>query len=63
MGGLAKICRIYGSMEMTDSKGNKVLWLWDYVNEKARLSTEMTKEEVTASEKEKLVKIKEQLSK
>jgi len=53
MGGLAKICRIYGGISAKDSNGKTVKWLWDYVNERPRLETEMTKEEISASEKEK----------
>jgi hypothetical protein len=53
MGGLAKICKMYGSMEVRDANGKKVTWLWDYVNDKPRLKTEMTKDEIMASEKAK----------
>lgn len=61
MGGLAKICRMYGSMEAQSADGKKVTWLWDYANEKPRLKTEMTKEEIEASEKAKWMKVKDQL--
>ena len=60
MGGLARICKMYGSIEVSDN-GKKVIWLWDYVNDKARLKTEMTKDEIMASEKAKWMSIKEQL--
>lgn len=53
MAGLASICKIYGSMEVTDSNGKKVVWVWDYVNNKPRLKSEMTKEEIKASNKAK----------
>lgn len=53
MGGLARICKMYGSMEVSDANGKKVTWLWDYVNDKPRLKTEMTKEETMLSEKAK----------
>lgn len=53
MGGLANICKLYGSMQVSDANGNTVTWLWDYANDKPRLKTEMTKEEITASEKAK----------
>jgi hypothetical protein len=53
MGGLARICKMYGSMEVTDANGKKVTWVWDYVNDKARVKTEMTLSERTASEKAK----------
>lgn len=56
MAGLAKICKLYGSIEVSDKNGKKVTWIWDYANGKARLKSEMTKEEITASEKEKLKK-------
>lgn len=59
--GLARICKLYGSMEVIDAKENKVTWLWDYENDKARLKTEMTKEEITASEKAKYAILKSQL--
>lgn len=36
-----------------ESNGRKVTWLWDYVNDKPRLKSEMTKEEIAASEKAK----------
>ena len=40
-------------MEVIDEKGNKEIWVWDYVNDRPRLKNEMTKEEKMASEKEK----------
>ena len=42
MAGLAKICKMYGSIEVTDEDGKKITWLWDYANDKPRLKTEMT---------------------
>jgi len=63
MGGLAKICKMYGRMDVSDAKENKVVWLWDYVNDKPRLHSEMTKEEVMASEKAKWMGVKETLTK
>lgn len=53
MGGLANICKIYGSIEIVGNDGKKVVWLYDYVNGKPRLASEMTKEEISASEKAK----------
>ena len=50
MAGLAKICKIYGSMTVTGTDGKRVVWVWDYANDKARLKSEMTKEEIMASE-------------
>ena len=52
---------MYGSMEVTDKNGKKVTWLWDYFNDKPRLKTEMTKDEITASEKSKWMNVKSQL--
>ena len=48
-------------MEVSDANGKKVTWLWDYANDKPRLKTEMTKEEIMASEKAKWNNIKTQL--
>jgi len=53
MAGLARICKIYGSMEVSGPDGKKVTWLWDYANDKPRLKTEMNKEEIAASERAK----------
>lgn len=53
MGGLAKICKLYGSMQVSDANGKKVTWLWDYANNKPRLKDEMTPEEIQQSEKAK----------
>jgi hypothetical protein len=61
MAGLARICKMYGSIEVSDANGKKVTWLWDYVNDKPRLKTEMTKEEIMASEKAKWMGVKSQL--
>lgn len=57
MGGLAKICRMYGSMKVSDN-GKTVLWLWDYANEKPRLASKMTKEEIAESERAKYEQLK-----
>jgi len=62
MGGLARICKMYGSMEVSDENGKKVTWLWDYKNDKPRLKSEMTKEEIAESEKAKWQQIKAQMS-
>ena len=50
MSGLQKICKLYSGITVK-SKDKTVKWLWDYVNDKPRLETEMTKEEILASEK------------
>ena len=52
MTGLQKICKMYGSISVSDG-GNTVIWVWDYANDKPRLKTDMSKEEITASEKAK----------
>lgn len=61
MGGLQKICKMYGSMTVKGNDGKTVKWLWDYVNDKPRLESEMTKEEIIASEKKKWEGIKNEL--
>lgn len=61
MAGLARMCKMYGSIEVTDANGKKVTWLWDYVNDKPILKTEMTKEEIMASEKAKWMGVQSQL--
>ena len=55
MTGLAMICKMYGQMIVTDENGKKVIWVWDYANDKPRLKYEMTKEEL-AKEQEKSAK-------
>jgi hypothetical protein len=40
-------------MIVKDDKGNKVVHVWDYANDKPMLQSEMTKEMTTASEKAK----------
>jgi hypothetical protein len=56
MGGLSRICKMYGSLNV-----NGVVWIYDYVNDKPRLKSEMTKEEIIASEKAKWMKIKTEM--
>ena len=58
MGGLARICKMYGKMKVSDSNGGTIVWLWDYVNNKPRLEKEMSKEEIMASEKAKWTGLK-----
>ena len=53
MSGLSKVCKIYGSIKMSDGNGKSVTWLWDYVNNKPRIKSEMTKDEIKASERAK----------
>ncbi len=61
MSGLQRICKMYGRIDCSDASGNKVVWLWDYVNDKPRLQSEMTNEEIMASEKAKWQIVKKQI--
>jgi len=45
MAGLSNILKMYGRMQVQG-----VMWVWDYVNEKPRVESEMSKEEINASE-------------
>lgn len=56
MGGLARLCKIYGAIKINEER-----WLWDFVNDKPRLESEMTKEEIGASEKAKWVDFKNRM--
>ena len=58
MAGLQRLLKMYGQISVQDATGKKVLWLWDYANDKARLKSEMTKDEIMASEKAKWTKKK-----
>ena len=53
MGGLARICKLYGSMKVKGNNGEVVEWVYDYAKDKPRLKSEMSKEEIEASEKAK----------
>lgn len=61
MSGLGRVLKIYGRMSVS-ANGKTVWWRWDYFNDKARLESEMTKEEIMASEKAKWNQIKSQLA-
>lgn len=41
MAGLARICQAYGRMKITDKDGKSVMWVWDYVANKAVPESEM----------------------
>lgn len=56
MGGIAKMCKLYGKMQI-----NNVMWVWDYARDIPVKEKEMTKEQWKASEKAKWQQIKEQL--
>jgi major membrane immunogen (membrane-anchored lipoprotein) len=60
MGRLAKICKIYGEMEARGVNGKKVVWVYDYANNKPRIKSEMTKEEIALSEKAKREQISQE---
>ena len=50
MGGLAKICKMYGGM-VVSRNGKTVEWYYDHVKETHRIRSEMTHEEWCASER------------
>ena len=58
--GFQRIMKAYGSIKVTDEKGNSCTHVWDYANDIPRIEGEMTKEEVEASERAKWNKIKEE---
>ena len=59
MAGLQRVLKLHGSMIVEGNDGKKAVWLWDYVNDKARLQSEMTEEEIMASDKVKYQHIKD----
>ncbi len=61
MGGLARICKLYGGMKFVDKDGNKTEYVYDYKKDKPVIKQEMTKQEFMESEKAKYAIIKEQL--
>lgn len=63
MGGLAKICKLYGGINFVDKNGNKTEYIYDYVRDEPRLKSEMTKDEWMASEKTKWSVVGEHLKK
>ena len=58
---ISRLWKLHGSMEVIDANGNKAIWLLDYANDKARLKTEMTEDEIMASEKAKWMGVKSKL--
>ena len=62
MSGLKEMCKRYGSVEVVESNGKKVIWVWDFANDTLRLKSEMSKEEIAASEKAKWQQIKALIS-
>jgi hypothetical protein len=53
MSGLRLICKLYGAINIQG-----VDWVWDYAKDEPRLKSEMTKEEITASERAKWTGVK-----
>jgi len=54
MGGIRRLCKLYGRINL-----NGTIYLWDYARDEPRKQSEMTKEEIAASEKIKWCSIKE----
>ena len=44
MSGLRHICKQYGSVVINGTE-----WVWDYANDRPRIESEMSKEEIKAS--------------
>lgn len=57
MAGLTKLCKLYGGI-IVESNGVKIEYIYDYVQDRPRIKSEMTKEEIAKSEKYKYDKIK-----
>ena len=55
--GFQGILKTFGEMKV-QSEGKTVVWVWDYVNDKPMIKSEMTKEQLAASEKAKWMGIK-----
>ena len=58
MSGLQRLLKMYGEMKIANSEGKSVLWAWDYKNDKPRIKSEMTKQELAESEKAKWQSLK-----
>ena len=41
MSGLAKICKLYGRMVATNEQGERVVWVYDYAQDKPVHESEM----------------------
>ena len=52
MAGLKRILKLYGSMTVT-SNGESVKWVYDYATDEARIESNMTQDEIKASERAK----------
>ncbi len=51
MSGLKKILKATGGMIVEGEDGTKAVWVWDYKNDKPKLKSEMTKDEIKENEK------------
>lgn len=58
MGGLARICKLYGEITIKNNDGQSVKWIYDYHLDKPRIESEMTPEEKALSKKAKYKKRK-----
>jgi hypothetical protein len=54
MSGLRRICKMYGAMTIQG-----VEWVWDYATDEPRIKSEMTKEQLAASERAKWTGVKQ----
>lgn len=61
MTGIQKLLKLYGRIECKDKNRKRVMWVWDYANDKPNIESEMTKEEWAVSEKAKYNQIKNSL--
>ena len=52
MTGLSKVCKMFGSMTVK-SKGKSVMFVYDYIQDRVRCKSDMTKSELKANEKAK----------
>lgn len=65
MAGLARICKMYGSMVVKGNDGKKITWVWDYANDKPVPESEMPfgSERHKASERAKYASLTTQAAK
>ena len=59
--GLQRILKMHGKINVIDSKGKRIVYVWDYANNKARVEGEMTQDELAASEKAKWEKSRDSI--
>lgn len=58
MTGLQKILKLHGEVKVKGQNGETVVWVWDYMNDKPRKKSEMTKQEIADSKRAKNEQIK-----